>query len=73
MLDRKSLVIGSIIGLGIAALLFAFRLDQLNRGRAIADLIANNSAAERHKQVLSAINKKVNGKAKSTKAAAVNA
>lgn len=76
MFDRKSLLVGAAIGLGAAAILFAFRLDQLNRERSIVDIIRNNADAERHKQVLSAINKKSNGKsgtARPTKSDTVNA
>lgn len=69
MLERKSLLVGAVIGIGVAAILFAFRLDQLHRERTIAELIGNNAAAERHKQTLAAINKKSNGKAKTTKPA----
>ncbi len=72
MLDRKSLLVGAAIGLGAAAILFAFRLDQLYTERTIADIIGNNAAAERHKQVLGEIKKKSNGKTRTTKPAKSN-
>lgn len=73
MIDRKSILMGLGIGIGIAAIAFAFRLDQLIREKIISDIIANNSAAERHKQVIQELKKRNNGKAKPTKTDPANA
>lgn len=73
MIDRRSLLMGAAVGIGVAALLFAFRLDQLVREKIIGDMIANNGAAERHKQLMQEVKKRNNGKAKTTKTDTANA
>jgi hypothetical protein len=72
ILERKSLLIGAIVGLGVAAVLFAFKMDQMVKEKIIGELIVNNSAAERHKQLMQELKRRNNGKAK-TKDTSANA
>jgi hypothetical protein len=55
---------GAALGIGLAALLFAFRLDQLIREKIVGELITGNTSAERHKQLMQELKKRNNGKAK---------
>ena len=66
MVESKSLLIGTVIGVGLAGLFFAFKLNQMLADKLLADMISNNGSAERHKQLLTALNKRNNGKATTT-------
>jgi hypothetical protein len=72
IIDRKSILMGVGLGIGIAALAFAIRLDQLLKEKIIGEIIVNNAAAERHKQTMQELKKRNNGKVKPTKADPAN-